>query len=126
MCVRTCLCVCVYADNVTHSSAYQCGSTAISANVATGCVGIGSGSASYGVYAGVANSCYGQATIGYGLYANFTANGCYGYSTSNYGLDAAVAIGCYGYSYSGTGLAVYIANSCYGNSQSISYKYNMP
>lgn len=97
----------IYAAVVSHSSAYQCGSTAIEALTVSDCYGtcVGSGD---GVYANIANNCQGASASGDGVFANYIAIGCYGTSTS------------------GTGLVSDIANSCLGNTETISYKYNMP
>lgn len=97
----------IYAAVVSHSSAYQCGSSAIEGLTVSDCYGncVGGGD---GVYASIANNCQGASASGYGVYANYIAIGCFGTSTS------------------GTGLVSDIANSCLGNTESISYKYNMP
>jgi hypothetical protein len=53
-----------------------------------------------------------------GLYANIAQN-CYGSSNSGTGINATdVAIGCRGVSISGTGLSAFIASSCRGTSTS--------
>jgi hypothetical protein len=90
----------ILASSVIHSTVYQCGGTAIIADIAS--------------------DCYGYSTGGAGLVASFTANNCYGYSTGNTadGLDANTAQNCYGASTStngnGNGVSAIIANNCYG------------
>jgi hypothetical protein len=86
----------VAASTVTRSTAYQCGNTAISANIAS--------------------DCYGYSTGGNGLVASFSADNCYGVSTAGGdGLDAHNANNCYGVSGStGEGLDALTANNCSG------------
>jgi hypothetical protein len=143
--VRTVGEVGIYADRVSHSGAYQTGSSAIFANVVSECIG-SCIDADYGVYAQqTADNCYGTTTgIGYGLFAGDAincsgvctgdgvglvageANNCYGQDDDNGdGMDADIAIGCYGESSgSGDGLESIgdidnnIAVGCYGESGS--------
>jgi hypothetical protein len=128
----------IVASSVTHSTAYQCGNTAIMADTASDCYGYctGSGDGLYVTYA--VNNCYGNCNgsgsgliaftvnncfgnclgAGFGIYA-FNANNCYAGSTSGIGLDvsAGVATGCYGTSSGpGDGLDATAANNCYGYS----------
>jgi hypothetical protein len=100
----------ILASSVLHSTAYQCGTTGIYADVASDCSGhaIAGG---VGVQASTANNCQGSCTgSGTGL------------------LVTGVAIGCYGQSASGVGINAHIANSCFvgGGATNITYKYNMP
>ena len=106
----------IQASSVSHSSAYQCGGTAIIANTAENCYGNCSGS-TVGLFAGIANNCYGYSFSGYGLYAT-TATGCYGFTVSgNAGLDANNANNCAGYSNgNGDGLDANNASGCSGYS----------
>jgi len=106
----------IYAAHVSHSTAYQCGSSAIVAKTASDCYGYGTGS-DPGVHAVTANNCYGYCTgSGEGLEA-ITANNCYGYTTgSGAGLNAETANNCRGQSTVGYGLAGTTATGCYGSS----------
>jgi hypothetical protein len=101
------------ASAVSHSTANQCGSYAIYADIATDCYGYATGSG-IGLTASTANNCYGYSNgFGDGLDAS-TANNCYGYSANRTGLSATTANNCYGYSANDTGLSATTANSCYG------------
>jgi hypothetical protein len=119
----------IFANTVSHSSAYQCGNDGIYANTAADCTGQGVSSGT-GISTTTANNCYGYSTgSGAGLVAT-TANNCYGYSAgSGTGLwVTGTAIACYGQSVSGIGINANIANSCTvgGGTTNITYKYNMP
>jgi hypothetical protein len=119
----------IFANSVSHSTAYQCGNYGIYAYAADDCTGQGVGSG-IGISTTTANNCYGYSTgSGAGLAAT-TANNCYGYSAgSGTGLwVTGTAIGCYGQSVSGIGINAHIANSCMvgGGTTNITYKYNMP
>jgi hypothetical protein len=127
----------IQADTVSRSSAYPCGSTAISANTASDCSGsctgggdgvdaitanncIGTSTSGGGVNVSAANNCYGYSFgNGTGLFAT-AANSCTGSSSSGDGLTATTATGSYGYSGgSGYGVHAYnIATGCYGSSTS--------
>jgi len=77
----------IQASSVTHSTAYQCGNTAIDANTASDCYGYGTGSGD-GVRANqTATGCFGQSSTGYGLYANTVLN-CSGISSNGAGIHA--------------------------------------
>ena len=92
----------IQASSVTHSTAYQCGNTAIDANTASDCYGYGTGS-------------------GDGVRANQTATGCFGQSGTGYGLYANTALNCSGISSNGGGIhAVTTAENCSGISSSTS------
>jgi hypothetical protein len=111
----------IIASIVSHSTAIQCGNTAISADTASDCYGscTGSGDGLDAYYA--ANNCYGNSTStsGNGIYVfQGNANNCYGYSSGiGTGLSAASANNCSGYSGNGYGLSVFfIADNCSGSS----------
>lgn len=100
----------IFADNVSHCVAYECGTD--------------------GIYATTASDCHGEATgAGNGIFST-TANNCYGASSgSGHGIDiVSIAIGCQGSSASGSGITAYIANSCrvLSGTTNINYRYNMP
>ena len=120
----------IYADNVSHSSASNCGSQGIGSDSVSDCVGICIGSGGTGISANMAINCYGQCTGagGYGMYVLYTAVNCTGLgTTSGYGLYTALANCCYGAAGSSAGIIAYAASSCYsGTSEIITYKYNMP
>jgi hypothetical protein len=106
----------IEANGVSKSSASQCGSVAIAANIASDCYGFSTGS--LGVYAYFsANNCYGQtASSSPGLSAT-TANNCQGQNNgSGNGLNAVTANNCQGQcTGSGTGLYAHqAATGCYG------------
>jgi hypothetical protein len=112
----------IEASSVSHSTANQCGSTAIIADTASDCYGDCSGSGD-GLYASfAANNCYGNSGNGNGIYASASANNCYGNSSG--GGDGLYAFNnaenCYGISSGGFGIRVYNgnANNCYGLSNS--------
>ena len=129
----------IIASSVSHSTAYQCGSTAISADNASDCYGYCTGSGeglsvnftanncygnsdSYtGIYVsqGNANNCYGNSNgSGYGLYAGGSAENCYGNSSSGNGLSTGAANNCVGYTFgSGDGLDAGAAITCGGESE---------
>lgn len=121
----------IYAANVSHCAAVQCGQIGISAEVVSSSVGatLGSGDGIDALYN--AQNCYGSSNGGYGMYTA-EAESCHGTSSSGTGLYAAnTAVNCYGSSSSGTGLYAFIGNSCYGTSttgtaESVPNKYNMP
>ncbi len=107
----------IQASSVTHSTAYQCGNTAIDANTASDCYGYGTGSGD-GVRANqTATGCFGQSGTGYGLYAN-TALNCSGVSSNGGGIHTlATAENCYGVSASTSafsGLYAFSALNCNG------------
>jgi len=126
----------IEASSVSHSTAIQCGSTAIAADNASDCYGNCTGSGGGGLYvsyaanncsgictgsgigldATTANNCYGSSYSGSGIYLIGTATGCTGSSTLGDGLDAISANNCWGSSSSsGTGLnANIVATGCYG------------
>jgi hypothetical protein len=95
----------IVAEAVTDATARQCGDTGIFAlRVSNGtgeCVASGDG-----IYAGIAQNCYGSSGSGNGVYATNSAINCYGSSSGGgYGLYAgATAENCRGRSSSGTGL----------------------
>ena len=109
----------IVASSVTHSTAIQCGNTAIMADTASDCYGncsTGSGDGLYVTYA--ANNCYGTCNgSGSGIRA-LNANNCYGYCTgSGSGLIAFTANSCFG-NCTGAGFGIYAftANNCYAAS----------
>jgi hypothetical protein len=126
----------IIASSVNHSTAYQCGNTAISADNASDCYAYSTGgdgldasyaanncygdsSSGYGLYVsqGNANNCFGYSFGGVGLYAGSNAENCSGYSTDGDGLNAAnAANNCYGNSIGAVGLDASTVNNCYGNS----------
>ena len=135
----------IVASSVSHSTAYQCGDTAITADTATDCYGYSTGgdgldanyaadncygnsSSANGIYVsqGNADNCYGNTSssgyMPFGLYAGNNAENCYGNSVSNgygFGLDANSANNCYGNSNGyGNGLGAINANNCNGASYS--------
>jgi hypothetical protein len=87
----------IEASSVSHSTAYQCGNTAIMADTASDCYGYCTGN-------------------GDGLYVNFAANNCYGNCNgSGDGIRADNANNCYGYcTGSGSGLIAFTVNNCFG------------
>jgi hypothetical protein len=126
----------IVASSVSHSTAIQCGNTAILADTASdcygnstgddgvdstfaanNCYGTSTGSAGISVQ-GNANSCYGNSGgAGDGLFALNNAENCYGTSSSGYGIRVAYgnASNCYGFSNSGNGLyAGGSADNCRG------------
>ena len=104
----------IVASSVSHSTANQCGNTAIVADTASDCYGNCTG-AGHGLLANyAANNCYGNSVSGHGIYVQGSANSCYGNSASGIGLRVGYANNCYGQSYDGTGIIASIANSCYG------------
>ncbi len=127
----------IEASSVSHSTAVQCGDTAIFADTASDCYGYctgygdglyagtanncsgGSAGSGSGIYVDLANNCSGASGSGPGIYAGRSATSCTGQSSSGDGLDVGeVANNCYGTSTSGTGLSASIATSCWGTSQS--------
>jgi hypothetical protein len=100
---------------------------------AMNCLGYSTGGT--GMYANMANNCWGQSgvndTAAAGLDAIIALN-CYGSSQFFNGITAYIAIGCYGSvgntNNGNVGLSTTIANSCYSSTGdgSINYKYNMP
>jgi hypothetical protein len=125
----------IEANNVSDSTARNCGSfginavtanncsgdsvgnTGINATTANNCSGTSSGSGT-GLYANNAINCYGTSSgSGYGLNAT-TANNCVGQSSSGYGVFVTIANNCYGSSSSGTGLYAFIASVCHGSTTS--------
>jgi len=106
----------IVASGVSHSTANQCGNTAIYADTASDCYGSSTGGEGLGVNF-TASDCYGSSTGGYGLEVN-SANNCFGSSDSNVGLSAVNANNCFGSSDSNVGLSVNNANNCEGNSTS--------
>ena len=101
----------IFADNVSHCVAHECGSSAA-------------------IYATTVSDCRGAATgAGAGILA-VTASNCSGTSSgSGPGLSvSSVAMGCNGSSATGIGITAYIANSCrvVNGTTNITYKYNMP
>ena len=111
----------IVAGSVSHSTAYQCGNDAISANIASDCYGYGTGSAA-GVSATTANNCLGFSTgSGTGVNA-LTANNCHGEGAgSSSGVSATTANNCSGSSFNGTGLSADIATGCSGISSGSGY-----
>jgi hypothetical protein len=106
----------IYADSVSDSTAFNCGSVGIYAGTAHNCKGYGIGS-SYGLYANDANNCYGSSSGNLdGLHAT-TANNCSGSSSGNLnGLYADNANNCFGFnSGNGAGLNAFTANNCSGS-----------
>ena len=103
----------IFADSVSHCTAYQCGGNGINANTASDCHG--SSSSNYGLIATTAHECYGSSSSGYGLYAS-AADNCYGSSAGSYGLLAGSGNNCYGASNSGIGESITSANNCSGTS----------
>lgn len=120
----------IEAGQVSFSSAYQCGQTAIAAAtiafnctassvngdgidalVANSCSGSAAGGGQ-GVYANAANNCYAYSASGLALVA-FTANNCYGGSSTGDGVFAESAMNCAGVSPGGTGIAGIVAIGCY-------------
>jgi hypothetical protein len=99
---------------------------------AVNCYGISNGASNcFGLYAGVAQNCYGYGSAGGdGLHCVYTIIGCFGYSASGYGVYVAeIANSCYGWSGSSTGLFANVANSCAGSGTPnyvVLNKYNMP
>ena len=108
----------IYAMNISRSTAYQCGLTAISASTVSDCNGQSTGSGD-GLDASTANNCTGYSVDGYGLTAE-NANNCTGVSRTGEGLACATANNCYGQCIAGfnTGLAAYNAINCEGQSKS--------
>jgi hypothetical protein len=125
----------IYADNISDSTAVNCGTVGIYGTTAHNCKGIGVGSG-IGVNCRAADNCYGESFSGDGLSA-YTANNCYGLSSggnglfahvanncqgsgagTGYGLSADTANNCEGQAGIGDGLDTTIANSCYGLSSS--------
>ncbi len=84
----------IVAPVVKDSIAIDCGSTAISGDVVSGCDG--------------------QSVDAYGINANSTAQNCYGYSTTGFGLNAYSAVDCNDYSDGADGVNVYTAEGCAG------------
>ena len=105
------------AGVVSHSMAYGCGNTAISAGTVADSNGESLNSS--GIRALTAANCYGY---GYGsgavgLYVSFTAINCYGYSDGSYGLLAGTAINSDGQNGgNGYGLSAVTAQNCVGSS----------
>ncbi len=62
----------IWANGISHSTAYQCGLAAIYANTADNCFASTTGE-DYALFASTANNCYASSTGYYGLYAG-TAN----------------------------------------------------
>src|ERR1017187_7827805 len=76
----------IVASSVSHSTANQCGNTAIVADTASDCYGNCTG-AGHGLLANyAANNCYGNSVSGHGIYVQGSANSCYGNSASGIGL----------------------------------------
>jgi hypothetical protein len=109
----------IIASTITRSLAEDCGATAIEGDQVSDCRGesvvFGSG-----VFAVVAQNCFGSANSGEGINAKTAAN-CSGYSNSSQGIKAETASNCYGESVSNRGVFVNLANSCSGRCGGISY-----
>jgi hypothetical protein len=128
----------IVANTVSHSVAYDCGSSAIVAgNTADDCTGssdlgpaIFSGGTvnncygvslnDIGVSAISATNCFGQSSGPQpGVYVT-TAINCYGFNSSNNGAGAGIrattATNCYGYSNSSQGILASTVHNCYGQS----------
>jgi hypothetical protein len=109
----------IEADNVSDSTAVNCGNYGIVGDTTHNCKGniVGDG---IGVHAVTANNSYGSSSgSGVGLSATI-ANNCYGSSSSGTGLSATeAASNCRGLS-GGAGFGVYAGNAsnCRGNSSS--------
>jgi hypothetical protein len=108
----------IFADSVTNSTAYQCGTGGIVGTTVQNCYATTTGSDASAIYAWTINNCYGYSTgsAGYGIYALGVANNCYGQSVSGIGVQAITATGCQGYSGSGIGVFAQTAQNCHGES----------
>jgi hypothetical protein len=109
----------IVASSVSHSTAVQCGNTAISADTASDCYGNCIGSGGDGLYVSIAAfNCYGQSSSGDGVYVDGTAENCYGQSTSSGdGVVASTAQNCYGQSNAnGIGILATTVLNCFGYS----------
>lgn len=126
----------ILADNISHCTAVDCGSIAISApsgsaadclgqctgldtaiygKVVNNCRGFGPGG---GITAVTAENCIAEGGTYHGLTAT-TANNCYGTSSGAYnGIDADTVNNCRGTSNNGYGVNAIVANNSYGFSVS--------
>jgi len=121
----------IEAGQVSFSTAYQCGQTAIiaatiafnctgssvngdgiDATVANSCSGSSSGGGN-GIFAYAVNNCIGYTASGLAGVSAWTANNCYGSSSAGDGLFADIAMNSVGISSSGTGMAGIVNIGCY-------------
>jgi hypothetical protein len=84
----------IVAWRVSDSTAENCGSTAISAEMVSDCYGAGNGTAD-GIDATTVDNSFGYSPGGFGIGANSTHN-CYGGSVSGIGIASSVAENCFG------------------------------
>jgi hypothetical protein len=112
----------INVESVSHSSANQCGGTAISASVIADCIASSTGS-SAAVSANIATGCFAIATNGYAVSATNAVN-CYGISTTNTAVNVSNALNCYGSSTTGTGISASTATNCQGSSGNAGYGVN--
>jgi hypothetical protein len=122
----------IQAGEVSFSTAYQCGQTAIIATTlavnstgnsyygdgidaaaANGCYGAAIAGTGIGISTTTANSCYGYSTNGFAGIVSWTANNCYGYGVAADGIFSDIANNCVCQGSSGTGLASIVAIGCY-------------
>jgi hypothetical protein len=92
----------IVANTVSHSVAYECGSSGI-------------------VVSGTANDCVASSLNGPALFSGGTANNCYGESLNDAGISAVIVNNCYGLAHGAQpGLSVTAANNSYGFNNSSS------
>ncbi len=109
----------IVANDVSHSSAYDCGQNGILADTVSDCYGQITGAGS-GVNAVTATNCRGRSDspgAGNGLSAS-TALNCYGTSVDGQGINASAATNCWGFSSTSQGILAETATNCYGESNS--------
>lgn len=137
----------ISADRVADCTAIDCGNTAISGTVVSGCRGESTSAANAGIFGSVVSDCYGlanggdgvygsvihnsygQSTSGNGVHALVSAQNCYGRTTSGTaGINAQNAIFCTGNHAGGAANTGFVGNGCIAESgtNNFSYKYNMP
>ncbi|MDQ2867099.1 MAG: hypothetical protein M3R59_01605 [Verrucomicrobiota bacterium] len=107
----------ITANDVSHSSAYDCGGNGIIATTAMDCYGETNGAGS-GINAVSATNCRGRADSpgnSTGITAT-TAMNCYGTGGNSQGINAVTATNCWGLSNASQGIAAETATNCYGES----------
>jgi hypothetical protein len=132
----------IYASSVSHSTAFQCGTTAITADIASDCYAYSTGGDGLDAFA-AANNCYGNSDTdngiyvnngnaincngnsngnGNGLFASDNAENCYGNSNTGIGIniEQGNANNCNGINHGGDNDGIYVllgnANNCHGSS----------
>ena len=107
------------ANDVSHSSVFDCGGNGIIADTAVDCYGETNGTGA-GINAVTASNCRGRADTpgnGTGITAA-TAINCYGTSVNSQGINATTVTNSYGLSSVSQGLAAETASNSYGESNS--------